>query len=469
MCGIVGAIRTDWKAYARLEDAFRDMLVVDSLRGFDSTGVFSYEYDEECVMFMKEATTGAEFVNTYMRRDGSHFEKSTWMVGHNRAATIGVVNNANAHPYDNPNLIGVHNGTIRGHENAFPKHRRATDSASLYAALSDTSADEKDVVKFFQDLGYKGAYALVWYDKRIESLRFIRNTERPLYLAKTDEGWLFASEKCMLEFAASRNNLTFEIEPFSLNTKTLLTIPTIGEGEATAVDVPSLALYEPPVYNRASGYSRGNQYDWRDDYPFDDVPSGHEPVHVPSVSQVKERVTDDTVIARAVMGEKSLYGFPRHVRDGIMDTVVGLLGKEPDPNGIQYREEVTNAFEDYANRGEPMEAYVVETGDTLDTYPHIALGYLVGKDIWVPFRAWVTPMESDRLKFALESARGNRGIRVDYTYSSIIAYINGDFGASLDVIVPEKGTLTQDMQQGIESHPEWDIATTPTEWASNWA
>lgn len=220
MCGIVGLVTAYTNGPTAQElNVFRDMLVFDSVRGFDSTGVFGVT-SQGNVHIVKGAMTGAQFVTTN--------EYKTWLweqrcagqalVGHNRWATRGTVNDVNAHPfYKDDKIILMQNGTFNGGHH----HIATTDVDS--EAIAHLLAREDNIETALQQVD--AAYALVWYNTETRSLYLIRNDERPLYIAFTDDGaMLFASEAAFISAACERNSVKLTEAPYSLCENNLVKI-----------------------------------------------------------------------------------------------------------------------------------------------------------------------------------------------------------------------------------------------------
>lgn len=203
MCGIVGIIGAYQNGFCSDEqDMFRDMLFLDTLRGWDSTGVFLVS-NVGNVSMRKKAVHGPDFLKTpgYNELKQKGWNTGMFMVGHNRAATRGTVNDANAHPFVvDDKIILVQNGTYNG------SHKHHKDVEVDTEAVAHVIAENDDVATALQKID--AAYALVWYNVKTQTLNMIRNEQRPLYLAKTsDNGRVFASEIETIYYAASRNKV----------------------------------------------------------------------------------------------------------------------------------------------------------------------------------------------------------------------------------------------------------------------
>jgi len=197
MCGIV-AVFGDISVKA--EQAFKQMLIFDSVRGLDSTGV-------AVISRQGEVSVVKEVGNPFYVLECSRFEKAMkggikGLIGHNRAATTGRVLRKNAHPFETDNLVGVHNGTITSKFD-IPGHAPFdTDSEALFNCI------DKDGVEDTIPL-VGGAWSLLWYDVLNDEVNLLRNSERPMTFAfSKDRKTLFcASEMWMILAACGRNGI----------------------------------------------------------------------------------------------------------------------------------------------------------------------------------------------------------------------------------------------------------------------
>lgn len=205
MCGIVGFITPDYKKFKERKDFLTQAIFADTLRGAHSTGVFSVSSNKE-VNYFKKAVSGPDFLemkgtDRILNKDGRI------MVGHNRWATMGSHINANAHPFYIGSIVGVHNGTLTGNWRHYlpAGNDWNVDSQAIMNALA--VEPYKEVLEKLE-----GAFTLAWYDERDEKFRIVRNSERPIHIAKiADSGaHAFASEKLMLEWLLARNGLKVE-------------------------------------------------------------------------------------------------------------------------------------------------------------------------------------------------------------------------------------------------------------------
>ena len=211
MCGIVGVILSKDSGFIKkTEDSFFEMLYVDALRGFDSTGVIAVE-KTGAYSIAKEASAPTFFIPSF--RD-HQVCKTMWNVGrayigHNRKKTMGAISDETAHPFVIDNTFAmVHNGTLHNH-----KALADTDIDSQALAIVLKKALEADNVKevLEETLGKVfGAYAVVIYDQKKEHIHFLRNKDRPLWLVHTEDGTFFASEGAMAGWILNRNGYAYD-------------------------------------------------------------------------------------------------------------------------------------------------------------------------------------------------------------------------------------------------------------------
>ncbi len=216
MCGIVAVVGSIFKKEV---SAFHDLLVVDSLRGPHSTGVYVVRGDDDHLV--KKALLPHELMHLPQYKQA--FDKLPDVaIGHNRWATVGDVNARNAHPFDVGGIVGVHNGTLFNWKKLKDSKDFVVDSECL---LHNIAKDGIDAVW----AKLEGAATVMWWDKKEKLLNVIRNKERPMYYAKVKGSAvvLFASEHWMLLSCSGRNGV--ELEDLSkLSVDTLMTVDVMG-------------------------------------------------------------------------------------------------------------------------------------------------------------------------------------------------------------------------------------------------
>lgn len=224
MCGIVGIATAETNGFSYKElEAFEAMLFLDTFRGWDSTGVFGVTHEKD-VHIAKGAVHGPDFLKSNEWKDQRSVMsmRGKFLVGHNRAATRGSVNDKNAHPFwVDDKIVLVQNGTMRG------GHKHHKDVEVDTEAIAHVIAETPDVEEALNKID--ASYALIWYNTENHKLHLIRNSERPLYLAMTEKGALWwASEAATILYAAHRLDVKFKEKPYPLHPDTLVTLELLN-------------------------------------------------------------------------------------------------------------------------------------------------------------------------------------------------------------------------------------------------
>lgn len=172
------------------------MLFADQLRGADGTGIF-YN-NKEIIKTLKAPVASSTFIcdKQFDKAEDEIFQRANFVVGHNRAATIGKLTHQNTHPFRCNNITLVHNGTLHAHRH-----------------LADVESDSNAIAESISKIGFRetikkvdGAFALIWYDEKQKTLNFCRNSKRPLWLIESRTLFCFVSEPKLAEWIFSRNN-----------------------------------------------------------------------------------------------------------------------------------------------------------------------------------------------------------------------------------------------------------------------
>jgi hypothetical protein len=196
MCGHVGIAGN---LEHRDEGTLKRLLVFDYFRGTDSTGFSALRKLGE-VFTSKMASHPIDLMDTKSFQTALSAHNSTVFLGHNRAATKGKVNGANAHPYTYDHITGAHNGTL---------------DVSSWKALEkllgeETDVDSQAIIMAIAKFGIEkvvpllsGAWALVWFDTELNTVNFLRNKERPFWIGYTSDykKVIWASEWPMISSA----------------------------------------------------------------------------------------------------------------------------------------------------------------------------------------------------------------------------------------------------------------------------
>lgn len=271
MCGIWGYITTEkQRGLAGRRKYLSQSALVGTLRGYDSTGMFLVPHKGNEADWIKNACTGEQFLyeKGVVDRLGVELSDQYAVVGHNRAATIGKVTTANAHPFVEGPITLVHNGTLTDTDEL------PTDKANHVTVDSHLIAhnlSKHSPVEVLESL--VGAYTLVWHDSRDGVLRMARNSQRPLALmkAKCEDTVLFASEADMLWWIAGRTDFSRD------------TIYTLDPGVLLEF-TPGSLVAKPTKFKIAVAKPKPNKYynRWYDD----DWVSGVTPVKKPATDTI---------------------------------------------------------------------------------------------------------------------------------------------------------------------------------------
>lgn len=197
MCGIVGLISKRTNGfYAPDIDFFEQMLLIDMLRGMDSTGSFTVNLNTT-VRLVKHETHA---MNTFQTEVWDKYRTSAArdgrvIIGHNRKATKGNIKNENAHPFHQGDIILVHNGTLNNHQEIGKEHE--VDSQAICQLIAD-----KGYIEALKAL--RGAWGLVWYNLKEKKLYAITNGERPLSITEDKDCYYLSSELGLSMFLMNR-------------------------------------------------------------------------------------------------------------------------------------------------------------------------------------------------------------------------------------------------------------------------
>lgn len=220
MCGIIGAAGA---LTIKEENMVKTLLQLDTIRGPHSTGLFGRHTDGDETILKK---TGTPF-ELALYRDWGQFWGGSFnvIIGHNRYATSGAINNVTAHPFNYGDISGVHNGTLGKVGQGSWKtqlddgYTFDVDSEALYHHMSKNGID--DTVKRLD-----GAFALVWHDAKDGTINMTRNKERTLFFTHSEDGKtiFWASEDWMLVVAAAKHGVKIN-KPAMLKENILYSIP----------------------------------------------------------------------------------------------------------------------------------------------------------------------------------------------------------------------------------------------------
>lgn len=240
MCGLV-MIAGD--ITYKLDKVFKTLLILDSLRGTDSTGIAA-------VMRNGNADIAKQVGNPFELMDMPKFDRlicrfNKVLLGHNRYATSGSVDRKNAHPFEFDGLIGAHNGTLTNKYRLDDSADFKVDSENLYHHINKNGLEHAINI-------IKGAWSLIWWDKDKCTINLLRNKERPMFIAYTKDGSaiIAASEAWMIEVACSREGVAIT-DVYSTKVDTHYSFPIDNQGKlgAAVMNIVEGAVEAPVVNN----------------------------------------------------------------------------------------------------------------------------------------------------------------------------------------------------------------------------
>ena len=175
----------------------------------------------------------------------------------------------NAHPFLFDHILGAHNGTLdySSHHKLSGAKKFDTDSEALLYEI-----ETKGISETLKEL--EGAWALVWYDSRDDTINLLRNKERSLwYVLDAEKKQLFwSSEWAHLASALTEIKLEGD-KPIHLlpeDTHFSWKIPAIGQ-EFSEPEKVKRAGYVRPLVTGAGfgkGYYSANSNQDQDDYLY---------------------------------------------------------------------------------------------------------------------------------------------------------------------------------------------------------
>lgn len=275
MCGLVLIHTIEKNGFLGYErDGFKNMLVLNSLRGSHSTGVAGIDLKDKKKQVSISKSVGSPF-NLFAQSNTDEFfsrmlQSFTTVLGHGRYATMGKVDAYNAHPFKEGHITLVHNGVIRNFTTLkdFKTHSDITVDSHLIAKLFAEEGAENVLPKI------NGAFVFAWIDSKQKTLNIAKNKERPLFgakLAKRDT-IMMASERETIEWNAARNKM--EIEEIYEYEDGIIYTYTHDSIEATATPFEHwkyvhTSYYKSPYYDSTEsdlpysygGYGASKKYD----------------------------------------------------------------------------------------------------------------------------------------------------------------------------------------------------------------
>lgn len=238
MCGLVGVVG---KISLKEKSVFKTLLQLDTIRGHHSTGVVIVSGNDNEAVIHKKLGTPWELFDSKSYDDAIRNTKIKALIGHNRWATKGKVSVGNAHPFNHGHIYGAHNGTLVTQYGLLDHTKFDVDSDNLYYDMSVNGVE--DTIP-----RVNGAYALTWYDSELEAVNMLRNSQRPLCLAKAVDGScvFWASESWMLTVALGKEGIAIDkIEELPVMQQYSFTIPRGGAQNVSGAKVHTHIEYKP--------------------------------------------------------------------------------------------------------------------------------------------------------------------------------------------------------------------------------
>lgn len=221
MCGIVALVRKHPVISTALCDAFEEMWWGLQLRGMDGSGIFQLNKDKVLKMEKSAYTPDYSRFEKPIGQILRAVDESPFTVAHCRGATKRPAKaddrwlKKNAHPFQHGNITLVHNGFF-SYVGQSHNEKHEVDSESFTNAVDDLGIDDA-LKKAF------GAYAIVYHDKRDNTLNIARNADRPLFRLETFYGDIYISEPELALWILKRNTCPPPTKVEEVKTKQLIT------------------------------------------------------------------------------------------------------------------------------------------------------------------------------------------------------------------------------------------------------
>lgn len=208
------------------EFTMKRFLLFGYFRGEHSTGMAAIRTNGDAVI----AKIDSNPINLWdmgQFKSALNGSASRAFLGHNRQATRGGVNTANAHPFKVDHITGMHNGTLdykslRRLEQAL-EESFSVDSLAIITGIAKLGIEETLALCEEGKDAKEGAWALVWHDQKEGTLNFIRNKHRSLYYA-FEEGFkrmFWASEWWMIREAMEESTNKYKVYSEKKKDKTI--------------------------------------------------------------------------------------------------------------------------------------------------------------------------------------------------------------------------------------------------------
>ena len=210
MCGLVAVFQFEkWGISYAGKEIFQQMLIADSIRGVDGTGVLAVT-DKEKVRTLKVSGNPFNLIGAEKWKDfidpkygpiySSTDPRDIILAGHNRYKTTGESTTAHAHPHVVGPITLIHNGTVQEYSK-LPRFKNfEVDSQAVANSIDELGIQETIAL-------YYGGYAMIYFDQRDSTINVCRNDKRPLSMAydESNKRLFLASESLMLHWLLRRH------------------------------------------------------------------------------------------------------------------------------------------------------------------------------------------------------------------------------------------------------------------------
>lgn len=276
MCGLVGVAGV---ISTKDVEVFNELLYHDYVRGKDSTGVgTAHEHTGNISLFKGiYDPIGLASMKGYSSVVNS---LTKVLMGHNRAATRGRVNQHNAHPFATDNILMAHNGTLDFSclKDLSDNVAGETDSERLMLTIHDLDGDIPGAIARAE-----GAWAITVYNKADNTISLLRNDKRPLFYCHSEskKTLYWCSESGLLDWVLARHGIKRgKIYDLTPDTIKMWALPKSNEifNDATRIKAEGKEpkKYVPPV-QYGGHHSRGPWEHWTAEDDLPGIPRGSFP------------------------------------------------------------------------------------------------------------------------------------------------------------------------------------------------
>lgn len=207
MCGNIAIIDfTNLGLWTSDAEMFFQMLLLNSMRGYDSTGIAGI-WKTKDVDIIKVKGHPFNLLNAPGFGDWKNRSNSVYnaLLGHGRLATKGEISAKNAHPFQRGDITLIHNGTLSN----FDKLKNQYEDPKVFQVDSDLAANDIHRLGLEALAKFEGAFAFIWHNAKDGKIRAVRNIERPLYYMEREdkEQYYLSSDPAIFDFVRSKGSI----------------------------------------------------------------------------------------------------------------------------------------------------------------------------------------------------------------------------------------------------------------------